>query len=1078
MPIGSILDSVQSRLQLRAGDNSVHKEMVFVAFLAAAVIFSACDTAQPTETGSSVTATSVPSPEPSVTIPIDVAVEVPAILQTKTPMPSPTPTFTVSPTHALTASIVPTATSTPSPATTSLATSVPSPTPTLAVPPTLAPTPVPTEIAVPTPSPSPTSAPVDAQETATPAVSTDIDGDANWGDVVGELSKGEQRCIREAITNDEYETLLEQSPSEYDVSVPWLEPVWDCLSQGAAVELTTNMWVSELGIDGTRRDPEVAERCVEALFETMDIPTYVSALNSETSNPRNDVAWSLYFEIERCLGHGTGYLTTGAVLPFNLRWDSTMLWADFAQTLTEDENLCVETSVDSGQFNGLQNSPIFDGSTEPWEVDVWRCLTQETAEDILSQKLKLDYKGYFQSIDALHEASRECARTDVFKFKCLLQFQSLFSMQPVDSEIDLNDLGLDDAECLQQTLARIDFPRMISGGLSDATLGDAMYAVGTRAAIAMCVQFYLLVGRADDHGQDFDDATPLVLGETAKGELIRKLDFATDIDLFSFVAESGRSYQIDIDLGDADGLMTITLLDSEGVELATTAADWSTDGAQITWQSETSSVHYLGLLDLADYLSYSVTIRESTYADDHGGTPETATVIADDHRVDGEIGVAFDVDYFTFKVQEGLTYLIEIDADIDITRTLLNEDGIELVARDDIWEGSQGLLQWQAASTEQLYVVIEGDHDAIGGYSVTVSQSEDVDDHGDTFETATDISDGSSFSGEIGTHNDIDIFTFLATSGSSFELDFAYNLGDGVAVYEIVLYDGHGVEVRRNSYDPYGSTARIILSNLKQGTYYLSVSVFDNRVGKYEMALVSYQDDHGDSPQTATNVTLGDEVSGKFHTEYEFDYFRFGATARQAYRFSVPLEDWRHVWSLVVDAQDQPMFRGRVLLNYPESKRLWLEMRPQKSFVWIAPDAANYYLVLAGYQDEEYSFTIEPIEHIDDHGDDPSTATDIPVGESIDGALIDIDDIDYFRIAAEAGKRYKIEFDLEERAGVQVQVFDPNGEIVSNVEPDSGQPIRYYAYDLVPNQTGQYHIAISALLHAAYTVKVRERFEP
>ena len=927
---------------------------------------------------------------------------------------------------------------------------------------------------MPTPPPSPTSAPVDDREIARPVASLDLGSEATWGDVVGELSEDEQRCIREAISADEYEILLKRSPSDYDVSEPWLVLVWMCLSQAAALELTTKIWVSALGIDETRREPELAERCIYALFQTMDIPTYQSAASSDLSNPRAEVARSLDFDIGNCLGHGSGYRETGTIRPFNLRRDPTMLWGDFTRVLTEDEQSCVETSVGINQFSVLQDSPIFDGTTDPREVEVWRCLTQETAKDILSQKLRLDFNGFnFQS----HEEREKCGLTDAFTFKCLF-LQSSISFQPRGSEIDLNDLSLDDERCLEQTLARIDFPRLISAGLEETTLVDAMYGVGTRAAIAMCVQFFPLADTVDDHGQDFDNATQLVLGEPANGELIRKLDFAPDIDMFGFAADAGQSYQIDVNLSDIQALMTIVLLDAEGEELGTTAADWSTDGFQITWQATASGVHYLGLLCLSNYLSYSITVNESNYVDDHGGKFKDATLISDDHRVEGEIGVDFDVDYFTFEVEEDLTYLIEIDADIDITRALLDEDGAELASRDEIWEGTQGLLQWQATDSGLLYVMIEGVDNATGGYSVTVSQSKYIDDHGDTFETATDISAGGSFSGEIGTHNDIDIFTFFAASGTSFKLDFAFNLGEGLATYETVLFEGNGAEVRRDAYYPYGAAPRMVLSNLKPGPYFLSVSAFENRVSKYELALVSYQDDHGDSPQTATNVAIGDPVSGKFHTDKEADYFRFGTTAGQAYRISIPIEDWRHLWALVVDAHDQPMFRGRVLLNYPENNRLWLEMRPQKSIVWIAPETADFHLVLAGYQDGEYSFTIEPIEHMDDHGDDASTATEILVGESIDGALIAIDDIDYFGIAAESGRRYKIEFDLEERAGVRIQVFEPDGEMMLDVEPDSGQPIRYYGYDLIANQSGQYHIAISAFLNAVYTVKLRERFDP
>ena len=1077
--IGHRLNSSRKLARSRVGEIGINRAFaVFASLCAAAVIFAACDSETPTaEVVSDVKVKTVPSPPPSVAIYVDDVVEIPAV----SPTAIPAPTSTASPTLTPTPSPEPAATSTPSPTPTSkvFPTRTPTESPTPTISPTLTPTstPLPTKTAVPTPSPSP-PVPSDSHRTLTQVASLEIEDDSTWVDVIGQFSESERQCIRETASAEELEALLAQSTLIYDVSPLF---VWACLSQPTAVELMTAMWVDTLGIDETRRDPRLARKCVYVLFETTDITMYQSIIDSDELSPRNEVALSLYFDIAGCLGHGVSYRDSETIMPFNLSRDATLLWDVFALGLSDEELSCVETNVGPPHFGADQDLPIFDGTTEPWEVDVWRCLTQETAKEILSLKLALDFESY-KSYSP--ETSEECGMGLTFEWKCLFLEQVSFSPQPFGSETDLNNLTVEDEKCLDQTLARIDYSRLISAGLPDATLIDAMYAMGTRAAIALCVEFYMAIDSADDHAQDFDNATQLVLGETIEGELARKLDSSPDIDLFSFAAESEQSYQIDFTFGDIESLLAVTLMDVEGEELATLAPDWSTqDETQIIWQAASSGIHYLGLFYLWDHLDYTITINESSYVDDHGNSAEVATLISLNDRVDGEIAVAQDVDYFTFAVEKDLTYLIEIETAADITRALLDEDGSELIPPDQVWEGLRELTQWQAVKTGNLYLAIEGDYEATGGYSVTVSQSEDVDDHGDTFDTATDISAGGSFSGEIGTENDIDIFTFFAEPGSSFVLDYSFDVEIDMFDYEVIVYDENGDELRRNTYGSHGLMPTMILSNLNPGPHFIAISTFYHGVGKYGIVVARYEDDHGDSPQTATRAEIGKTLSGEFQTDKEIDYFRFDATTGQPYRFSMTFDDSEYVdsfygYALVVNAQDQPMFRGRHRLTYPGSDWSWLEMRPQRSFVWIARETAEFYLVLSGYQDGFYDFIIEPIQHTDDHGDDAATASVIPVGESVDGALIAIDDIDYFGIDVEAGKRYKIEFELEQYAAVRIQVFDPDGEKILDVEPDSGQPIKYHGYDLAAGKSGRYHIAVTATIHAAYTVTVKERIDP
>ena len=84
----------------------------------------------------------------------------------------------------------------------------------------------------------------------------------------------------------------------------------------------------------------------------------------------------------------------------------------------------------------------------------------------------------------------------------------------------------------------------------------------------------------------------------------------------------------------------------------------------------------------------------------------------------------------------------------------------------------------------------------------------------------------------------------------------------------------------------------------------------------------------------------------------------------------------------------------------------------------------------------------------DDHGDSPSTATEIPVGEQLAGSVDSWLDFDYFRFQAEEGQRYEIvvsvELDLVDRAptsfyGARATLYEPDGVTeASNFSRSSG----------------------------------------
>ncbi len=95
-------------------------------------------------------------------------------------------------------------------------------------------------------------------------------------------------------------------------------------------------------------------------------------------------------------------------------------------------------------------------------------------------------------------------------------------------------------------------------------------------------------GSPDDHGNDFDSATFLSVGE-AIGSVI---EYDGDLDMFRFTAEGGQLYRIDVEIGtlvDSE----VALLDSDGWLLEYSEAVGESNAERIVWEAPESGDYYV-----------------------------------------------------------------------------------------------------------------------------------------------------------------------------------------------------------------------------------------------------------------------------------------------------------------------------------------------------------------------------------------------------------------------------------------------------------------------------------------------------
>ena len=241
-------------------------------------------------------------------------------------------------------------------------------------------------------------------------------------------------------------------------------------------------------------------------------------------------------------------------------------------------------------------------------------------------------------------------------------------------------------------------------------------------------------------------------------------------------------------------------------------------------------------------------------------------------------------------------------------------------------------------------------------------------------------------------------------------------------------------------------------------------------------------DDHGNMPSTATEVSVGEPVtaasvdewfdrrhsshlpfqleegqepvSGSVDSWLDSDYFQFQA------------EEGQHYVIVVWNERPERGIGTRSTLYSPDG--VTPELRFSQSdnstgskILWQATASGTYYLrVERGYSGTvPYTLTVTPLDQgVDDHGNTPSTATEVSVGEPVAAASVDewlrtfdastlpfqsqegqkpvtgsVDswiDLDYFRFQAEEGQKYFIvvRHELTEFGiGIRSTLFGPDG---------------------------------------------------
>ena len=261
--------------------------------------------------------------------------------------------------------------------------------------------------------------------------------------------------------------------------------------------------------------------------------------------------------------------------------------------------------------------------------------------------------------------------------------------------------------------------------------------------------------------------------------------------------------------------------------------------------------------------------------DEHGDTLETATVLRLGGAVPGQLNPTYDKDYFRLEVVQATDVAIFSTGNLDTAGRLLDGAGKELVFSRDGGAGTNFLIQRRLVPGS-YYVEVSVDDFArgrpTGEYAIGAIEDVEIDIPDANLRAAVEqalrrTSGAAITAAEIGQLEYLRAPHARITDLSGIE--FAINL------VLLILYDNSITDV-----SPLADLPRLRLLDLRRNP--LSAESLTTHVPALVRRGVGVvlHDVHGDTPETATPLGLGDKALGIINPNYEKDYFRLDIAHR------------------------------------------------------------------------------------------------------------------------------------------------------------------------------------------------------
>ena len=229
----------------------------------------------------------------------------------------------------------------------------------------------------------------------------------------------------------------------------------------------------------------------------------------------------------------------------------------------------------------------------------------------------------------------------------------------------------------------------------------------------------------DRHLDSELSGTSLSFGTVYQGAISPK----TDLDYFSFDAERGVEYTLDLTYGSATAVSLE--LNSLAGRADTVTRNFGEDNI-VRWIASESATYYIKISESpttdVPVGTYALKVtNDTTLIDRHSDSIVDGTLIGFGNAIAGAISPLDDYDYFRFQAEEGVTYTVDV--------TLGTAEGVRFSVENRAAEfsvsnfGLDTTLDWEAPEEGWYTLAVSASgqiSDPSGTYNITVSQESDA----------------------------------------------------------------------------------------------------------------------------------------------------------------------------------------------------------------------------------------------------------------------------------------------------------------------------------------------------------------
>ena len=511
----------------------------------------------------------------------------------------------------------------------------------------------------------------------------------------------------------------------------------------------------------------------------------------------------------------------------------------------------------------------------------------------------------------------------------------------------------------------------------------------------------------------------------------------------------------------------------------------------------------------SDYRLWASDITETRdVTDDYRSGVMTTGEVAVGGSVTGEIERAGDRDWFAVTLEGGRLYRIDLEGSETGAGTLFNAylrgvhdangNRISGTTNDNSGVGFNSRVYFMASEEDATYYVATGGYrGSKGTYTLSVRDVTDgvTDDFAAGTGTSGTVEVGGSATGKIDYEGDRDWFAVTLEAGTSYRIDLESHWIGARTLrnpYLRGVHDANGNRISGTTNDDGGwmLDSRVLFTapeDATYSTYYVAAGGYGRSEGTYTLSVRDVTDgvtdDFAAGTGTSGTVEVGGSATGKIDYEGDRDWFAVTLVAGRTYW--IDLEGSRTGAGTLRD----PYLRGVHDANGNRISGTTTDDAGVGVNSWVyfmASEDVTYYVATGGYGRSEGTYTLLVRDVTDgvpgDFAADTSTTGALEVRESITGEINILGDRDWFAVALEADKTYRIDLEGSRTGAGTLRdpylhgVHDANGNRISGTtDDDGGAGDNSRVFFTAPAST-TYYVAAggNGQSQGTYTLSVRE----